>query len=405
MHQSSLRCALLVFIAGCLLTACRPIATIPVVVATVETANVINTEEPIPADARRGDADDPAIWLHPTDSAQSLVIGALKEGGLDVYDLDGQRLQAIQPAGVRYNNVDIEYDFSLAGNPVDLVVATDRYGDKLVFFTIDPQTRQLNDVTDPANPLIFTAPGEVSNKATTAYGLALYRSPTTGARYAFATRREELEIAQLEFVDNGNGLIGVRPVRTITLPAPVDDREPQAEGMVADQQLGFLYIAQEKVGIWKVSAEPASETDPVLIHAVAPEGDTLVADAEGLTIYYAAAGAGYLIASSQSANSFSVYTRGEENQYLGRFQVGTDKGVGIDGSQGCDGAGVISTPLGARFAQGLLVVHDGTNAVPVQLTSNPNANTNFKFVPWETVAHAFDPPLVIDTASYDPRQP
>lgn len=418
MHKSALCCAMQVLIAGWLLTACRPItaatatpispsalASIPVVAATVETTNVLYAEGSIPADARPGDADDPAIWVHPTDSAQSLVIGALKEGGLDVYDLEGQRLQVIQPAGVRYNNVDVDYNFRLDGNLVDLAVTTDRYGDKLVFFTIDPQTRQLKDVTDPANPLIFTPPGEVSNKATTAYGLALYHNPITGARYAFATRREELEIAQLEFVDNGNGLIGVRPVRTIILPAPVDDREPQAEGMVVDQQFGFLYIAQEKVGIWKVAAEPDGDPNPVLIHQAAPEGDTLVADVEGLTIYYAAAGAGYLIASSQSANNFSVYTRDEENQYLGRFQVGTDIGVGIDGSQGCDGAGVISTGLGERFAQGLLVVQDGTNEVPVQQTDNPNDNTNFKFVPWEVVANAFNPPLLIDTASYDPRQP
>ena len=417
MYRSALWCALHVLMVGWLLTACRPITAstanpvspstrtaITVVAATAETANVINTEEPIPADVRQGDADDPAIWVHPTDSAQSLVIGALKEGGLDVYNLAGQRLQAIQPAGVRYNNVDIEYNFHLDGKLVDLAVTTDRYGDKLAFFAIDPQTGQLQDVTDPANPLIFTSPGEVSNKATTAYGLALYHSPTTSARYAFATRREELEIAQLEFIDNGNGLIGVCAVRIITLPAPVDDREPQAEGMVVDQQLGFLYIAQEKVGIWKVSAEPAADSTPRLIYPAAPEGDTLVADVEGLTIYYAAAGGGYLIASSQSANNFSVYRRDGENQYLGRFQVGTDSGVGIDGSQGCDGASVISTPLGERFAQGLLVVHDGTNAVPVQLTSNPNANTNFKFVPWEFVANAFDPPLIIDT-SYDPRQP
>jgi hypothetical protein len=31
-----------------------------------------------------------------------------------------------------------------------------------------------------------------------------------------------------------------------------------------------------------------------------------------------------------------------------------------------------------------------------------NNSTNFKFVPWETVAGAFDPPLIIDTQSYDP---
>jgi hypothetical protein len=32
-----------------------------------------------------------------------------------------------------------------------------------------------------------------------------------------------------------------------------------------------------------------------------------------------------------------------------------------------------------------------------------NSSTNFKFVPWEEVANAFDPPLLIDTESYSPR--
>ena len=35
-------------------------------------------------------ADDPAIWVHPGDPAQSLVIGTGKKSGLYVFDLDGQ---------------------------------------------------------------------------------------------------------------------------------------------------------------------------------------------------------------------------------------------------------------------------------------------------------------------------
>ena len=84
------------------------------------------------------------------------MIGALKDGGLDVYDLDGQTMQSISPEGARFNNVDVQYGFALGGNSVDLAIATDRYADKLAFFAIDPQTRQLTDVTDPANALIFT---------------------------------------------------------------------------------------------------------------------------------------------------------------------------------------------------------------------------------------------------------
>ena len=38
------------------------------------------------------DTDDPAIWLHPTDPAQSLIIGTDKDenGGLYVFDLNGK---------------------------------------------------------------------------------------------------------------------------------------------------------------------------------------------------------------------------------------------------------------------------------------------------------------------------
>jgi 3-phytase len=46
--------------------------------------------EPVP---NMGDAaDDPAIWVHPVDPALSLVLGTDKKGGLNVFDLEGNRL-------------------------------------------------------------------------------------------------------------------------------------------------------------------------------------------------------------------------------------------------------------------------------------------------------------------------
>ncbi len=383
--------------------------TWPVVEPVLETQDVLDVEEGAPADTRLGDADDPAIWVHPADTAQSLIIGALKNGGLDVYDLDGQVLQSIRPEGARFNNVDVQYNFPLGEATVDLAVTTDRYGDKLVFFVIDPATRQLTDVTDPANPLVFTPAGQESDQETTAYGIALYKSATSGKLYAFVTQRDALQIVQVEIVDNGNGLIGFTPVRMITLPAPGGDLALQSEGMVADHELGIVYIAQEDVGIWKFAAEPDAAAEGTLIYPVAPAGDTLVADAEGLTIYYTAEGKGYLLASSQGDNRFSIYTREGDNAYLGSFFIG-DEAKAIDGVQECDGAQVINVPLGDRFPQGLLVVHDGQN-LPEYLVEDDgemeNANTSFKYVPWETVANAFveitGAPLTIDTTSYQPR--
>jgi 3-phytase len=411
------------------LTACQPIqapapvaeggatvTALPVVEPVLETQNVLDVEDdteskqPEPPDARRGDADDPAIWVHPSDPAQSLVIAALKDGGLDVYNLFGQVVQSIGPQGVRYNNVDVTYGFPLGDRQVDLAVATDRYGDKLVFFAIDPENGELTDVSDPANPLVFTSAGQASDEETTAYGITLYQSAKNGKQYAYVTRRDTSEVGQFELVDNGNDLVGFQLARQITLPEPGGDLEPQAEGMVADHELGVVYIAQEDVGIWKFDAEPDGDGVGALIYPVAPDGDTLEADAEGLTIYYGANGTGYLLASSQGDNRFSVYTREGDNAYLGSFLIGEEStdptNQALDGAQESDGAQVINVALGDAFRHGLLVVHDGLNQpdfIVIDDGEEENANTNFKFVDWEAVANAFATPLTIDTTSYDPR--
>src|SRR5262245_55625094 len=40
-------------------------------------------------------ADDPAIWVHPSDPSRSLILGTDKHGGLNAYALDGTRVQAV----------------------------------------------------------------------------------------------------------------------------------------------------------------------------------------------------------------------------------------------------------------------------------------------------------------------
>jgi 3-phytase len=79
--------------------------------------------EPVPS---QGDAaDDPAIWVHHEEPALSMVLGTDKKGGLNVFDLDGKRLQVIS-SGARPNNVDVLYDFPLGGSKVDLAIAGTR---------------------------------------------------------------------------------------------------------------------------------------------------------------------------------------------------------------------------------------------------------------------------------------
>jgi 3-phytase len=374
-------------------------SSLPVILPVTETPPVVDSEER-PNGERFGDADDPAIWVHPTNPEQSLVIGSLKEGGLEVYSLSGAVVQSLEPEGVRYNNVDLIYNFSLAENSVDIAVASDRYKDNLAVFSIDATTGELTDITAPDNVLIFTPEGESSDEETTAYGLALYQ--TSDATYAFVSRRETGDIAQLELQDNGQGQVTYSTVRTFSLPIPEGGEleEAQIEGMVVDTDMGVLYLGQENVGVWKVSADPSSEETPTLMQGI---DEILQADVEGLTIYYGEGTEGYLLVSSQGDNTFAVFTR-TDNAYLGSFQIG-DNGD-IDGSQECDGAQVINVPLGSQFSQGLLVVQDGNNLPEVMVEDDgemENASTSFKYVSWESVANAFNPPLIVDTSSHQVR--
>lgn len=389
------------------LLSCAAFASVPEVTPTLETPPVFDTDAGnAPAGARLGDADDPAIWLHPTNPARSLVASALKDGGLEIYDLAGEVVQSFSPEGARYNNVDVIYGFPLAGKATDLFVASDRNNDLLAVYAIDPVSGELTNVTDPESPLVFTAAGEDSDGETTAYGIAAYRDPASSRFYAFVSRRETNEVAQLELVER-NGRVGWKTVRTLTLELPdsYDGDNPQVEGMVVDTELGVAYLAQEQVGIWKVTSDPASKASPQLIHPV--DDEVLTADAEGLTIYYGPDDTGYLLASSQGSSTFLVYTR-ENNDYIGSFKVGSSRDLDgdIDSVEESDGSMVLNVPLGDAFPQGLLVVHDGLNEPKLLVEDDgemENVSTAFKFLPWQRVAESFDPPLLIDTESYSPR--
>ncbi len=380
---------------------------LPVVFAVLETRVILDMDaEDAPADARLGDMDDPAIWVHPTDAGQSIVAAALKDGGMEVYDLDGALLQSISPEGVRYNNVDIVYGVSLGGEAVDLIAATDRYGDKFAFFRVDPSTRELVDVTDPANPLLFTPEGAESDETTTAYGIAVYKDTADGQVYAYVNRRETGELAQFRLVDNGQGQIAVERVRDLLLPMPegAEEGEAQTEGMVVDVDSDILYVGQENFGVWKFEASPDGSSEPTLVDTIKPQGEVLEPDVEGLTIYYGPDGSGYLLVSSQGNNTFAVYDRMGDNAYIGSFQVGT--GEAADGAQESDGAMVLNVPLGERFPNGVLIVQDGNNQPPVMVEDDgemENVSTNLKYIDWADVANSFDPPLLIDTESYHPR--
>ncbi|MEZ2274334.1 MAG: phytase, partial [Microcoleus sp.] len=383
---------------------------------TVETTPTL-LDDPNVSAQLRADADDPAIYVHPTDPGKSLVVATAKNAGLRVYDLQGNLLQSINPGvsatdRIRYNNVDLVYGFKIGDRTVDLAIASDRRNDKLAIFQIDPNPatpgQTLKDITDPSIGTLFRTPtfsAAASTDESNAYGLTSYRSLTTGKSYVFVNRRNTGDVAQFELSATASGQVGATLVRNFTVanpPAVPAGRSPQLEGMVADQQLGFLYVGQEDVGIWKYSAEPTGSSTGTLIDRTRAQGGTvLVDDVEGLTIYYGENGKGYLLASSQGSNTFAVYDRGGSNGFIGEFAIGTNGA--IDSNQQSDGADVVNVPLGPNFPSGLLVTQDGFNDPQVFDSQNENFSTNFKLTPWQNVATSFPKALLIDPTGFNPR--
>lgn len=325
-----------------------PTATL--VAATLETEPVAND----------GDAaDDPAIWVHPTDPSLSLIIATNKKGALDVHDLTGKRLQSL-PDG-RMNNVDVRDGFMLGGKRVALVAASNRTDKSLALYRVDVGSRRLVNLLAAPIPTGLDDP----------YGLCMYRSARNGAIYVFINNSDDGLIRQWRIREKRGSVVAER-VRDIVVGS-------QAEGCVADDETGALYVAEEDVGLWRYSAEPDGASKRTPIDTV--EGGRLKDDVEGVAIYAQPQGRGYIVLSNQGADNYAVYRREGNNEFVGFFAVTANDELGIDGISETDGLEVTSTPLGPQFPRGLFIAQDGRNITP-------RGRQNYKIVPWEKIAEA-----------------
>lgn len=313
------------------------------VMAAGETAAVGTTN----ADA----ADDPAIWRNAADPAASLIVGTDKKAGLHVYSLDGADKFFID-AG-RVNNVDLRDNIRIGDTPGILVAASDR-GDEanamLALFRLDPATAKLI-------PL-----GKVPAGKGEAYGVCLYRDGQDLSAF-MVTKEGSINQVALD-------LSGAKPTGKIVRELKV---QTQSEGCVVDERSARLYVGEEDVGIWRFSA---SVNQPTTATAVAKaDGKQLVADVEGLTIAPEGANGGYLIASSQGDNAYSVYKLSDDS-YVGRFRIVKGK---FGSTEETDGIDFAPGSFGPGYPDGMFVAQDGEN--------QPSAQ-NFKMVSWADVKKA-----------------
>lgn len=324
----------------------------------VEVAGLAQTE---PVDSPGDAADDPAIWRHPTRPEHSLIIATDKRRGLVVYDLEGRIVRRIDDG--RLNNVDLRTNVRFSNGSLDLLAASDRDRRAVRFYTIDAR-----GALSPAG--LAPLPDDFGEPM----GLALARPAPAGQVLVFvANEKGDLATLRVE-PDPDSSRAAVR--------APLVDRrrfESEVEGMVVDDERGVLFAAEEAVGIWRLSADPAAGTPPVLVDRVG--AGRLVADVEGLTIHRPGDGRAYLIASSQGDSTFAVYDLHDGPRYLFSFRITAPAGAPpeIDPVEDTDGIDA-APPLGPRFPRGLLVVQDGVRP--------EGRRQNFKLVRWDDIESA-----------------
>ncbi len=247
------------------------------------------------------DTDDPAIWINRANPAESLVVGTDKhvDGALYVWGLDGKiHHDKVVRGLVRPNNVDIAYGVMLGGRKIDIAVVTERYAHRLRVY-------RLPDMAPVDNGGIPVFQGE---RARDCMGIALYTRASDGAVFAIVSRSDYLApkqgyLHQYRLVDDGNGVL--RGVFARSFGDWSGTKE--IEAIAVDNELGYVYYADENHSIRKYRADPAAKDSDEQVAVIGLDGFT--EDREGISIYKSGPGTGYILVSNQQDNSFNVYPR------------------------------------------------------------------------------------------------
>jgi 3-phytase len=304
-------------------------------------AQAVVVEAVVSTTSTAGDADDPAIWIHPTNRSKSVIIGSDKRAGIYVWDMNGNELQHI-PQGTKTNNVDVAYDLQLGGQAVDIAAANLRDAGKLAVFKINPDYNR--------SDVLVQISGKNSNNNNLqrdSYGFGLYKRNSDGMLFVFDRPKNSGPLRQYRIEDDGTGAgIKVTPVRDLNYNGGT------AEGIVADSGLGVVYVAEESKGIHKYYADPAKSSGELSLFAV---GDGISGDREGLALYACNDGTGYLVLSSQGNSTFKLYERQGDNRFVKTIEP---RDAGGNGGLGTDGLDVTSSGSTLNFPSGFLVAHD-----------------------------------------------
>lgn len=306
-----------------------------------------------------GNADDPAIWIHPTNPAKSLIIGVDKAEGVWIWTLDGKELTYFDPWG-KVGNIDVKYGFNMGGGKrVDIVAVNLRKvtgksnAGKLAAYSINPDWTSGSDVVK----VLCDGKSTGNDISPGSYAFTLYNDKAKDKMYIFESADKAPYLPkQYELVPNAKGDgITVKHVRDLVYTGGVN------EGMVTDDDKGFVYIGEEVLAIHKYKAQ--ADADPKVVSSFAPKSDGYEADREGIALYKISPDTGYLIVTDQRAKAEGTYSVYRIYDIKTEKLVKTIVPMNKDGDYLWDDDGVDANPTPLPgFPHGIVVGHDGENA-------------------------------------------
>jgi 3-phytase len=330
------------------------------------------------------DADDPAIWVHPTEPSKSIILGTTKsdrDSGIHSFALDGTHLSFL--SGGEPNSVDVLYGFPFGGKNIDIAVAGGRESNTVRVAAIgeDGKLTLLNGGEFDAGIVV--------------YGSGVYHSKKTGAYFVFMnSKKGEVRQFQIFEKEGSAGTLDNLLIKSFKL-------DSQIEGMVADDDLGYVYVGEEKVGLWRYPAEPNAFDEPVLVdHTNRANGGNMSADIEGVSLFVGKGKAGYIVTSNQGEDSYTLHKRAPPHRFVGSFVIAANDDKGIDGVSHTDGLVVESSRLGPLYPEGALVVHDDETTSP----DGTESEATFKIVSWRDIADSVSSKALATFPGRNPRR-
>ncbi|PTB96429.1 3-phytase [Marivirga lumbricoides] len=304
---------------------------------TVENIDTVRIKPKYVTQPVISDTDDPAIWINKSNPSQSLIIGTDKGddgvlGGLYVYNLHGEiDMEKSIKNLERPNNVDIAYGLPYNGDTIDIAVCTERFTNSIRVFKL-PEMQAIDNGGIP----VFE-----DDTLRSPMGIALYTRPSDKQIFAVVGRKEGptdgTYLYQYELKSNG-GVVKGELVRKFGIWSG----EKEIEAIVVDNEAGFVYFSDERNSIRKYYADPAKGNEELGQFGK----DNFLEDREGLSIYKKTDSTGYLLASDQSDNTFHVFTREGNNDFIAELPFSTDQS---------DGSEVINYNFGSEFPKGIFV--------------------------------------------------